>query len=254
MQKPGISGVEIDDSDKNGFMATIHGLKRQQGLDLLLHTPGGQVAATESIVDYLRTMFDGDIRAVIPQLALSAGTLMACACRKILMGKQSSLGPIDPQFGGIPAFGVLEEFERAIREVKEDPAKAPIWRTIIGKYHPTFIGECENAIRWSAKIARDWLITGMLKHQPDGPAKAQTIVSALQDRAQLLTHARHLSLDECEKLGLTIEKLETDQTLQDLALTVHHAFMHTFGSSTAIKIIENHRGVASVFHAQVARK
>ena len=42
-------------------------------------------------------MFGTDIRAIVPQLALSAGTMVALACKEIIMGKHSSLGPIDPQ-------------------------------------------------------------------------------------------------------------------------------------------------------------
>jgi hypothetical protein len=36
------------------------------------------------------------------------------------MGKPSNLGPIDPQIGAIPAHGVLEEFRRAVEEIKAD--------------------------------------------------------------------------------------------------------------------------------------
>ena len=50
----GAVGFDINDNDKNGLMATIHKLDRQKGLDLILHTPRGNIAATESIVDYLR--------------------------------------------------------------------------------------------------------------------------------------------------------------------------------------------------------
>jgi ClpP class serine protease len=89
---------EVNDADKNGLMTVVHQLDRSKGLDLLLHTPGGETAATESFVDYLRSIFGKDIRAFIPQLALSAGTMIACACKEIYMGKQSSLGPVDPQF------------------------------------------------------------------------------------------------------------------------------------------------------------
>jgi ClpP class serine protease len=49
--------LSINDNDKNAFMTTIHGLNRDKGLDLVLHTPGGDGAATESLVDYLRKMF-----------------------------------------------------------------------------------------------------------------------------------------------------------------------------------------------------
>jgi len=51
LQKPGIRGHAVNDADKNGLMAVIHGLDRRKGLDLLLQTPGGETAATESIVD-----------------------------------------------------------------------------------------------------------------------------------------------------------------------------------------------------------
>jgi len=112
LQKKGLPPIMagMDDGDKIGFMTTIHDLDRSKGLDLVLHTPGGETAATESIVDYLRKMFGPDIRAIVPQLALSGGTMIACACKTILMGKHSSLGPIDPQFRGKPAHGVIEEF------------------------------------------------------------------------------------------------------------------------------------------------
>src|ERR1700733_5799982 len=54
LSKPNLEGIEINDEDKNGFMTAVHRLDKTIGLDLLLHTPGGSVAATESIVDYLK--------------------------------------------------------------------------------------------------------------------------------------------------------------------------------------------------------
>lgn len=80
LQKPNIGGTEVNDADKNGFMTVINKLDRSKGLDLILHTPGGETAATESLVDYLRSMFGTNMRAIVPQLALSAGTMIACAC------------------------------------------------------------------------------------------------------------------------------------------------------------------------------
>ena len=116
LQKPQADAgyIAITDADKNGFMNAIHGMDRKKGLDLILHTPGGDTAATESLVDYLHSMFGNNIRAIVPQLAMSAGTMIACACKEIIMGEQSNLGPIDPQFNGMPAHAVLEEFDRII--------------------------------------------------------------------------------------------------------------------------------------------
>jgi ClpP class serine protease len=131
LQKPFLRSVpnarlDINDSDKDGFMAVIHGMDRNLGLDLFLHTPGGESAATESLVDYLRAMFGNDVRAIIPHLAMSAGTMIACSCNKIIMGKHSSLGPIDPQLLGLPAHGIIEEFERARREIRRDSSRIAV--------------------------------------------------------------------------------------------------------------------------------
>jgi ClpP class serine protease len=115
-------GFDINDGDKNGFMTTIHELDRSLGLDLLLHTPGGSTSATESLVDYLRSMFGTNIRAIVPQLAMSAGTMLALSCDSIVMGKHSSLGPIDPQIGGTAAHAILEEWEAAKADIKSEDA------------------------------------------------------------------------------------------------------------------------------------
>ena len=85
LSKPNIAQSEITDEDKNGFMVAVHKIDRSKGLDLLLHTPGGSIAATESIVDYLHRMFNHDMRAIVPQIAMSAGTMMACSCKRIIM-------------------------------------------------------------------------------------------------------------------------------------------------------------------------
>lgn len=241
---------EINDEDKNGFMTVIHQMDRSQGLDLLLHTPGGETAATESLVDYLRAMFGTDIRAIVPQLAMSGGTMIACACKEIVMGKQSSLGPIDPQFSGIPAHGVVEEFKRAKDDIAADPSTIPVWQPIINKYSPAFIGECEKAIDWSNEMTADWLSTGMLEGEEDKDPKIEKILAELGDHALTKSHARHLSAARCREMGLHVTALEEDQELQDAVLSVHHACMLTFSSTSAMKIIENHEGVAFIKLAQ----
>lgn len=244
LQKPGSLAGTLSDDDKNGFMNAIHQLDRQHGLDLILHTPGGDLAATESIIEYLRVMFSKDIRAFIPQMAMSAGTMMACACREIVMGKQSSIGPIDPQFNGIPALGVLEEFHNAIEAVKKDPGSLPIWRIIIERYHPSFIGECQHAINLASEIVTRWLMSGMFEGDSDAKDKAHKIVMALNNHHDTKTHARHIDILQATNFGLKILPLESDPALQDAVLSVHHAYMHTFANTPAIKIVENHLGVA----------
>ena len=56
-------------------------------------------------------------------------------------------------------------------------------------------------------------------------------------------HNRHLSAEKCSSVGLKISMMEDDDVLQDLVLSLHHhAYMITFDSSAAAKIIENHNG------------
>lgn len=240
----GVSGFDLDDSDKNGFMAAIHQLDRSKGLDLILHTPGGDAAATESLVDYLRAMFGTDIRAIVPQIAMSAGTMVACASKQIVMGKHSSLGPIDPQMGGLAAHGIIEEFDRARTEIAKDPATIPLWQPIIAKYPPTLIGECQKAIAWSEEMVRQWLASGMFVDQPDRDERAARVVYEFGNHALTKSHARHIAMQRAKDAGLEIVALEDDPALQDAVLSVHHACITTLGETPVIKLIENHNGVA----------
>jgi len=233
-------------------MTAIHGLDRAKGLDLVLHTPGGSTAATESLVHYLREVFGTDIRAVIPQLAMSAGTVIACACKEIIMGKHSSLGPIDPQLGGIAAHGIVEEFKRAAEEIKRDPTRIAIWQPIIAKYNPTLIGEAEKAISWSEEMVEESLTTGMFAGETDPKALARHVVEELGSHALTKSHDRHISPQRAAAFGLKVAKLEDNDALQDAVLSVHHACLITFSSTPAIKIIENHDGVAYIEIIQMA--
>lgn len=248
LSKPEIDS-EINDEDKNGFMMAVHKMKPAIGLDLILHTPGGSISATQSIVDYLHRIFKGNIRAIVPQIAMSAGTIIACCCKSILMAKHSNLGPIDPHMNGIPAHGVISEFKRACEEVEKEPHKIPIWQTIIRQYRPAFLSQCENAIEWSDDFVREQLEKVMFAGDRNGAEKAKEIVKKLGNYRANKTHGRHIHIDECETIGLTIEKIEDDQPLQDVLLTVHHCYMHSLMNTLSYKMIENHLGAAFVKQA-----
>lgn len=242
----------ITDADKNGFMTCIHEMDRSLGLDLILHTPGGEMAATESLVDYLRSMFGTDINAIVPQIAMSGGTMIACACKEIIMGKQSSIGPIDPQVNGLPAHGVIEEFDKALEQIKADPAAVAVWQPIIANYHPTLLGECRKAMEWSVRLAGQWLTDGMFRDEPHAEETVSRIVDGLTDHALNLSHSRHISMEAARQLGLTVRFMEESSELQDLILSVHHSCIHTLAGTVAIKIIENHEGAAFINHVQLA--
>ena len=87
--------VPITVDDVQGFMAAFHELSNDK-LDIIISSGGGSSEAIEQIVNYARKKYT-HIRAIIPLRAMSAATMLACACDQIVMGKQSALGPIDPQ-------------------------------------------------------------------------------------------------------------------------------------------------------------
>lgn len=243
LQKPLAADTAVNDKDKSGFMLAINKLDRTHGLDLILHTPGGDIAATESLVDYLYSMFGKDLRVIVPQISMSAGTMIAFASKEIVMGKHSNLGPIDPQMGGLACQAVLNEFEQAKEDIRQNPQSAPLWQVIIGKYHPTFLGACKQAIEWSEKMVFEWLLNNMC----DGDTnRVKKIIGTFANHKVQKTHARHISKNECQEVGLNIVNLEDNQDLQDAVLTTHHAFMHTFSNTHCVKIIENHNGIAYI--------
>jgi ClpP class serine protease len=249
-----LPNLDIVDEDKNGFMMAVHQLKKSVGLDLILHTPGGHIAATQSIVDYLHKIFKNDIRCIVPQIAMSAGTMIACSAKSIVMAKHSNLGPIDPQFGGIPAYGVIEEFKKAYSEIKKDPDKINVWRPILNQYHPTFLGECQQAIKWSNDFVTNALANNMFSGDADAKNKAQKVVRSLTNYKQNRGHSRHIHIDECIAMGLKIEALEDmGDEMQDLILTVHHCYMHSLMNTASFKMIENHLGVAFVKQQQIVQ-
>lgn len=229
--------ISINDQDMLGFMNCLKGMDNSKGLDLILHTPGGGITATESIVNYLKSIFENNIRAIIPQMAMSAGTMISLSCKSIVMGKHSNLGPIDPQINGIPAYGIIREFEQAKEDLEQDK-NINYWGMRLGKYPPAFISQCDNAIRLSSELVSTWLTDNMFSREEDSELVAR-IVNALNENENSKNHSRHYNIDFCESLGLKIEALESDSILQEKVLSLHHAYMHTFSNTPAIKIIES---------------
>lgn len=117
-----------------------------------------------------------------------------------------------------------------------------MWAQIIGKYPPTYLGDCQKAVEASQKMVAEWLKTNMLSTCADGESKSRSIAEWLGTHANSAMHNRHITADVAEKHGLTIKRLEEDPELQDIVLTIHHAYMATFERSGAKKMIENSNG------------
>jgi len=166
--------------------------------------------------------------------------------------KHANLGPIDPHLDGFPAYGVIQEFRRALRETKRDPSTIPIWQAVIGQYYPTYLSQCENAIKGSNRFVTSQLRRVMFQKDAHALRKAQTVVRRLTDYSGNKGHDRHIEFDECKTIGLKVRPIESNQEFQDLVLTVHHSYMHSLMNTAAFKIIENQEGVAFIKQQQNA--
>lgn len=242
--KPGKThNIDINDSDITGFMNAIKGLDCSKGLDLILHTPGGNPTATEGIVKYLHSKFGNDIRVIVPQMAMSAGTMLACASKEIVMGKHSCLGPIDPQYGGVPAYNIITEFQEAKADLENNPASKAYWELQLKKYPAAFFYTVTDSIRLSGVLVTEWLKNYMFADESD-EKKKQKKVSRIVNKLNTnnKSHSRHFTFDFCKSLGLKVSALEDDQMLQETVLSVHHAFVITIDATPSSKLIENHVG------------
>jgi ClpP class serine protease len=79
-------------------------------IDLVVHTPGGLVLASEQIARALHK-HPAKVTVLVPHYAMSGGTLLALAADEIVMDENAVLGPVDPQIGQWPAASIIKVAE-----------------------------------------------------------------------------------------------------------------------------------------------
>ncbi|HUW71304.1 MAG TPA: serine protease [bacterium] len=244
--------LQINRQDIQLFMSALKDVKGEN-LDLIIHSSGGSAEATEQIVNYLRSKFK-KIRVIIPQNAMSAATMLACSADEIIMGKHSSIGPIDPQIisenYAVAAQSILSEFEMAQQSINKPGNNPILWLEKIKQYPPGLLIMCMNQIELAQKLVKDWLTKYMFKDDQNKTEKAKDISSWLGNNKELLSHGRSIGYDEARKHGLKIKLLEDDQKLQELVLSLFHATVATFQKTTCVKIVENHMGKGTYIQIQ----
>ncbi len=250
--RPPTPDLQINLMDVQGMMEVVSNISERR-LDLIVHTPGGLAEGAEQVLLYLRTRFD-HIRAVVPLVAMSAGTMLALGCDEIVLAAHSQLGPIDPQFQimtadgprAAPAEAILEQFERAKVEIAASPASAGAWLPILSGYGPGLLVQCDDQRQLGKELVAGWLTQFMLADNADAESKAQATVDFFAAYRDHKTHNRPIRREQLRALGLRVVDLEDDHAYQDAVLSVHHCFMHTLAGPPVTKIIENHTGRAFV--------
>ncbi len=106
--------IDIEDSEQ--LLRVIRMTPTEMPLDIVLHTPGGLVLASEQIARALQR-HKGKVTVFVPHYAMSGGTLIALAADEIQMDPDAVLGPVDPQLGSpfsgsYPAASILKALEQ----------------------------------------------------------------------------------------------------------------------------------------------
>jgi hypothetical protein len=250
LQKPNVhpTAVMMMPEDVNGFMAAFKGMDWGKGLTLVLHTPGGATMAVQTLVDYMRSKFS-DVEVIVPALAMSAGTMMALASDRVVMGNQSQLGPIDPQLS-INGFqhsarAIVAQFEEAYRQILGDPTTgargnpdaAHVWAPILGSLGPSLLQYAQDQLDFSESMVAAWLRAHMVASAGDPGAEAARIARFFNDASNHKSHDKRIGIEEARAVGVTVEKLEDDQALQETVLTLYHVLTILVEQTNVAKII-----------------
>jgi hypothetical protein len=111
----------------------IAGSDTSRPLLLILNSSGGDVAAAYLISKLCREHTRATFEVAVPRRAKSAATLICCGADKIHMGSLSELGPIDPQFGAIPALALKHSVEHMAQLVNQYPAASAMFSDYLAK-------------------------------------------------------------------------------------------------------------------------
>ncbi|MEW6726674.1 MAG: ATP-dependent Clp protease proteolytic subunit [Bacillota bacterium] len=105
--------INIEDSEH--VLRAIRLTPDDLPIDLVLHTPGGLVLASEQIARAIQR-HPAKVTVFVPHYAMSGGTMISLAADEIIMDENAVLGPVDPQLGNFPAASIVE----AVRQKGKD--------------------------------------------------------------------------------------------------------------------------------------
>lgn len=101
--------IDIEDSEQ--ILRAIRMTPPEMPIDILLHTPGGLVLASQQIANALQN-HQAKVTVFVPHYAMSGGTMIALAADEIVMDANAVLGPVDPQINNYPAASILKAVKK----------------------------------------------------------------------------------------------------------------------------------------------
>jgi|LQYC01.1.fsa_nt_gi Periplasmic serine proteases (ClpP class) len=184
---------------------------KEDNLDLLLHTPGGSPEAAADIIRVCRS-YSKTFRAIVPNAAMSAGTLIGMGSDEVVMSDTSKLGPIDPQMIFVqskevaimrPAKSFIDAYIDLINSARSSKPATPFLH-LLDRQDPSWIIECVRARNATENLAKEQLKAKMLKDKTE--EEIAKVVQNFFEVGDKNTHGRSISPDEAQAFGLTIKK------------------------------------------------
>jgi len=205
---------------------------RRPRLAVILDTPGGIVEVVERMVHTIRHHY-AEVVFVIPDRAMSAGTVFALSGDAIMMDYFSVLGPIDPQIQRekalIPAVGYLQQFEKLVEKAQRGELTTAE-AMLISKLDLAELQRFEEARNLSVNLLKKWLVTYKFKdwtvRQTSGVAvtaadreeRAESIAKSLSDPKKWNSHGRGIPMAKLigDDLKLKIDDFGANPELSKL--------------------------------------
>jgi hypothetical protein len=217
---------------------------KNERLVVLIKTGGGSAQAAEKMVEIMRHHYH-EVEYVVPDFAMSAGTMLVVSGDKIWMDYSSSLGPIDPQVlvqsqNGqqyVPALGHLDKVEELIKKSR-DGTISPAEFAILRDQNLAVLRSYEQARDLSRQLLQEWLMKYKFRswatHRTD-PAKkgrdvtddekrqrAQEIAELLCDNHTWHSHGRLIGVNTLrDVVRLEVDDYSGDTELRSLIREYH---------------------------------
>lgn len=205
-------------------------------LTILLDTGGGSVDSVERTVRVIRHHYDV-VDFIIPDKAMSAGTVFALSADNIYMDYHSQLGPIDPQFfidgKWVPGLGYLEKFEELNKKSTEGTL-TPLEYALVQKLDLADLAQYEQAREHSVELLEKWLPAFKFKNWNETQStkkkvtpemkqeRAKEIAIGLNDTTRWHLHSRGISMDTLQnELGLMINDMSEEEKLNSRVKQLH---------------------------------
>ncbi len=133
--------------------------EKKSTMAIVFQTPGGVVEVVERMVSTIRNFYK-EVIVIVPDQAMSAGTVFALSADTIMMDYFSRLGPIDPQIFKedklVPALSYLKQYEKLNEKAAEGNLTTAEY-AMIQKLDVGELYQFEQARELSVELLEKWL-------------------------------------------------------------------------------------------------